>query len=132
MSSNKELSTSFKPFFIKLGVFSVFALGIVYVWQQYTTDRYHTDLGWIIVLFFISAAIFTHVTLAKAAISAPQKFIMYFMTITGVRLFGYLTIILIYAVIKREAALGFTLLFLLQYFIFSAFEAITLLKLFKK
>lgn len=57
---------------------------------------------------------------------------MNFMTITGLRLFGYLIIILIYAVLKREAALGFTLLFLLMYFLFSAFEVMTLLRLFKK
>lgn len=132
MSSNKELPTSFTPFFIKLGLFSIVAFSVVYIWQQYTTDRFHTNLGWLIVLFFISAATFTHVILVKAAIEAPKKFIMYFMTITGVRLFGYLIIILIYAVIKREAALGFTLLFLLQYFLFSSFEVITLLKLFKR
>ncbi len=57
---------------------------------------------------------------------------MNYMTLAGLRLFGYLIIILIYAVLKREAALGFTLLFLLMYFLFSAFEVISLLKLFKK
>lgn len=57
---------------------------------------------------------------------------MNFMAVTGLRLLGYLLIILIYAVLKREAALGFTLLFLLMYFLFSAFEVMTLLRLFRK
>lgn len=57
---------------------------------------------------------------------------MNYMAVSGLRLFGYLIIILIYAVLKREAALGFTLLFLLMYFLFSAFEVMTLLRLFKK
>ena len=130
--SLKNNNTSFTPFFFKLAVFSAFAFGVWYTWQQYTTLRYQTNIGWLIVLFFMVACTFTHILLTKAAEESPKKFIMYFMTITGVRLFGYLIIILIYAVLKREAALGFTLLFLLMYFLFSAFEVATLLKLFKK
>jgi hypothetical protein len=70
--------------------------------------------------------------LLKAASESPKKFIMSFMTLSGVRLFGYLIVILIYALLKREAALGFTLLFLVMYFLFTAFEVIALLKFLKK
>lgn len=132
MSSNNTSTASFKPFFIKLSLFSVISFTVVCLWEHYTKLRFYTNLGWFIVLFFMLVSAFTHVVLTKAAKDAPQKFITYFMTITGIRLFGYLSIILVYAVIKREAALGFTLLFLLMYFLYSAFEVATLLHRFKK
>ena len=132
MSSKNSTPLSLKSFYIQLALFSAAAFGILYLWQQYTSLRFQTNIGWLIVLFFIVATAFIHIMLTKASEESPKKFIMYFMTLTGVRLFGYLIIIMIYAVLKREAALGFTLLFLLMYFLFSAFEVATLLKLFKK
>lgn len=132
MSSKNSTASPFRSFYIQLALFSVFAFSVVGIWQQYTSARFQTHLDWAIVLFFIVASAFIHILLVRSAEKSPQKFIMNFMTITGLRLFGYLIIILIYAVLKREAALGFTLLFLLMYFLFSAFEVMTLLRLFKK
>ena len=132
MSSKNKSNTSIKPFLIQLGLLSVFAFAGLYFWQQYASLRFQTHLGWLIVFFFTVVTIATHTLLLKAADESPKKFIMYFMTLTGVRLFGYLIIILVYALIKREAALGFTILFLIMYFLYTAFEVIALLKLLKK
>ena len=132
MSLKNSSVLSLKTFFIQLSLVSALAFGTLYLWQQYTSLRFQANLGFFIVLFFILMSAFIHIVLVRAAEQSPKKFIMYFMTITGLRLFGYLIIIMIYAVLKREAALGFTLLFLLMYFLFSAFEVIALLKLFKK
>lgn len=132
MSLNNDSPLSFKPFFIKLSVFSVVVATVVYLWQQYASIRFQTNLGWALLLFFIFVSALTHIILVKVSQKKPQQFVMYFMTVTGVRLFGYLAIIMVYAVIMREAALGFTLLFLLLYFLFSAFEIATLVKQFSK
>ena len=132
MSLKNNSEPPLKSFYLQLFLFSLFAFGIVRLWQQYTSLRFQTNLGWAIVLFFIIASACIHIVLVKSAEQSPKKFIMNFMAITGLRLFGYLVIILIYAVLKREAALGFTMLFLLMYFLFSAFEVLTLIKLFKK
>lgn len=132
MSSNNDSPSSLKPFFVKLCLFSFVAIAVVLFWKQYASLRFQTNLGWVLLLFFIAVTAITHIILLRAAEKSPQKFVMLFMTITGIRLFGYLTVILVYAVIMREAALGFTLLFLILYFLFSAFEVSTLLRHFKK
>lgn len=132
MSSKNNTTPSTKAFYIQLSFFSVFAIAVLCAWQQYTSLRFQTNLGWAIAFFFIIMSALIHSLLVKAAADSPKKFITSFMAITGLRLFGYLIIILIYAVLKREAALGFTLLFLLMYFLFSVFEVLTLLKFLKK
>lgn len=125
-------SHSLKPFFIQLVVFSIFTGLLVFVWNNFFSIRFQTNLSWAIWLFFIAATTLIHYILTKAATKNPKRFIFAFMLTTAVKLFGFLTLILIYAVIKRDAALGFTLLFLTMYLLYSAFEVITLMKFFKK
>lgn len=125
------MNPSLKPFFIQLSVFSVFTIGVVLAWQHFAALRFQTDQAWFIWGFFILSTTIIHVLLMRVAAS-PKKFIYYFMGITGIKLFAYLTIILIYALIKREAALGFTLFFLVMYFLYTGLEVFTLLKQFQK
>jgi hypothetical protein len=123
---------SLKPFFIQLSIFSAFTAGIVFLWNNYSSERFQTNLSWAVWAFFIVVTTLIHYVLTSAAVKNPKKFIMAFMLTTGLKLFGFLILILTYALIKREAALGFTILFLTMYLFFSAFEVVTLLKFFKK
>lgn len=125
-------SPSLKSFFIQLFIFSFFTGLLVFVWNHYFSLRFQTNLSWAIWLFFICSTTVIHYVLTTSAIKNPKRFIVAFMLTTAIKLFGFLTLILIYAVIKREAALGFTMLFLTMYLLYSAFEVITLMKFFKK
>lgn len=126
------MPASLKTFFIQLALFSIVTSGVLLLWEQFASRRFQTDLGWLIWLFFIFVTAFIHIVLVKAAEASPRKFITYFMALTGMKLLGYLMIILIYALFKGKAALGFIILFLVLYFLYSFFEVITLLKHFKK
>lgn len=121
-----------KSFFIQLALFSIFTMGILLFWQQYASLRFQTDLGWLLWGFFILVTSLIHIVLVKAAEQSSRKFITYFMALTGLKLFGYLMIILIYALFKGKDALGFVILFLVLYFLYSIFEVVTLLRYFKK
>jgi hypothetical protein len=124
------MNVSLKPFFIQLAIFSVFSIAILLLWQQYASSRFQTDLAWPIWGFFLLSTTFIHLKLVR--IADPKKFIYSFMALTGIKLFGYLTVILIYALLKRESALGFTIFFLVMYFLHTGLEVFTLLKHFKK
>lgn len=123
---------SLRSFFIQLSLFSILTLGVLLCWQNVVSARFQTDLMWFIWLFFILSTAFIHVVLVKAAERNSKNFVMYFMAITGLKLFVYLIIIIAYALLKRETALGFSFCFLLMYFFYSIFEVITLIKHFKK
>ncbi|MCK5776320.1 MAG: hypothetical protein KAH25_09090, partial [Bacteroidales bacterium] len=61
----------------------------------------------------------------------PQKFIFTFMLMTTIKLLMYLAIILIYALFNKEDALGFIGAFFLNYFIFTIFEIVEIMKYLK-
>lgn len=107
-------------------------MGVLLLWQHFAAARFQTNLGWAIWLFFIIITAIIHMVLMKASDNGPKSLITWFMAITGIKLFTYLTIILIYGVLKGEKALGFVILFLVFYFLYSAFEVVTLLRSFKK
>lgn len=121
-----------RSFFIQLIAFSVFAGGILLLWQQYASERFQTHLAWYLLGFFIVVTALIHIVLMKAADENPKKFIIWFMAITGVKLFTYLIIIMIYGLLKGSEALGFVILFLVLYLLYSAFEVVTLLRYLKK
>lgn len=121
-----------RSFFIQLALFSIFTMGVLYFWQQYASLRFQTDLGWLIWGFFIIVTAFIHIVLVRSAEQSPRKFITNFMVLSATKLFVYLMVIVIYALLKGKAALGFVILFLVLYFLYSIFEVVTLLKHFKK
>lgn len=121
-----------KSFILKLSLFSLFTLSLLCLWLQFATDRFQSNLMFPLWLFFVVSTAFIHYILVKVSEKDPKRFVGYFMGITAIKLFGYLIIIVIYALLKREAALGFTLWFLVLYLLYSGFEVVMLLKHFKK
>ncbi len=126
------MSSALKSFFIQLTIFSFFTLAIVLLWNQYASVRFQTETTWFIWVFFIVTTTLIHLFLVKSTEKEPKKFVVNFMLVTAIKLFGYLIIILAYALIKREAALGFTVFFLAMYMLYSGFEVFTLLRHFRK
>lgn len=107
-------------------------MGVLLLWQQYAAERFQSHLAWFIWGFFIAVTAIIHVVLMKAADESPKKLIVWFMAITGIKLFTYLIIILIYGLLNGADALGFVILFLVFYFLYSAFEVVALLRHLKK
>ena len=126
------MNPTFRTFFIKLALFSAFTLGLLILWQSYATARFQSSLMLALwVFFFVSTAVI-HYILVTVSEKEPRKFVGYYLGITGMKLFVYLILIVIYALIKKEAALGFTLWFLVLYLLYSGFEVVVLLRHFKK
>ena len=121
-----------KSFYFKLAAFSLFTLGLLFLWKANASERFQSDLMLALWVFFVLTTAFIHYLLVSVSEKEPKRFVGYYMGITGMKLFGYLIIIVIYALLKKEAALGFTLWFLTLYFLYSGFEVVILLKHFKK
>jgi hypothetical protein len=126
------MSSTLKSFFIQLTIFSFVTLALVLLWNQYASARFQTETTWFIWVFFIVTTTLIHLFLVKSTEKEPKKFVVNFMLVTAIKLFGYLILILAYVLIKREAALGFTVFFLAMYMLYSGFEVFTLLRHFRK
>jgi hypothetical protein len=126
------MSHSLRNFSIRLAIFSVFTLALMFGWQQFLPAKFQSSLLWIVWLFFVGSTALIHYILTNAAEKDPRRFVGYYMGITAIKLFGYLILIVAYALVKREAALGFTLWFLTMYLLYSGFEVVMLMKYFNK
>lgn len=126
------MQSTFRSFFVKLFLFSIFTLSILLTWQHFASVHFQTKIYWVIWLFFIVTTAVIHVILVKASEQDPKKFVTYFMGMTAMKLFAYLIIILAYGLSNRETAQGFIICFLITYFLYSGFEVVTLMKHFKK
>ncbi len=73
-------------------------------------------------VFFFSATGIVHYILLRISVKRPNSFINYFMLLTFGKLMFYLTIILIYALVRRDEAVSFILSFAVLYLFFTAFE----------
>lgn len=121
-----------RSFSIKLLFFSLSTLALLCFWKQLATERFQSNLMVPLWVFFVVSTFLIHFILVRVSEKNPKLFVGYYMGITAIKLFGYLIIIVIYALLKREAALGFTIWFLVLYLLYSGFEVVMLLKHFKK
>lgn len=122
------MPSTLKSFFLKLSLFSVFTFILLYGLQHLHSTYFQTHLYWVLWLFFVIITITIHWVLMRVVTKDPKKFVITYMGITGIKLFSYLIIILIYALLKRQGALGFTLCFLVLYFLYTVFEVVVLYK----
>jgi hypothetical protein len=76
----------------------------------------------ILLLFFLLATVVFHFGLLRASLRSDQAFIRYFMGATGVKLFLYMGIMIVFATMFRDQAVGFISNFFVLYLLYSAFE----------
>lgn len=126
------MNHSLKPFFIKLSVFSIITFAILYLLQKSNYSVFQTHLYWLLWLFFVLTTMAIHIVLMRVAAKDPKKFIMTFMGITGIKLFTYLMVVVVYMFLRPETAVGFTIIFLILYFLYTTFEVVQLYKQLKK
>lgn len=126
------MDVSLNSFLGKLAVFSIITLGVLFLYQYIAPPSFRTHLYIGIWLFFILTTALIHFILEKSAKENSNKFVLYYMGITGIKLFSYLIIIIAYGLLDRENIKGFVICFLLSYFLYSGFEVVMLLRHFKK
>lgn len=79
-------------------------------------------------IFFILTTGILHYLLLKGLEKKPQMFVTYFMGLTGLKMFLYLIIIVIYFFIYKSQAMSFIVSFLAFYILFTIFEVVSLVK----
>ncbi|MEP7265746.1 MAG: hypothetical protein ABI772_14675 [Bacteroidota bacterium] len=81
---------------------------------------YHNFLY--ISIFFTVLTAFFHNGLSLSAKGGTKSFIRFYMAATAIKLFLYIGVIVIYALINKPGVMGFALCFLLHYCAFTVFE----------
>ena len=92
----------------------------------YTTllAEYYKPILLFVVLFFFVATNIIHSFLLKIAVKSGSRFSSHYMAISFLKMFFYLLVAVIYALINREFAKIFLANFLMLYVIYTTFEVI--------
>ncbi|OYT17382.1 MAG: hypothetical protein B7C24_02770 [Bacteroidetes bacterium 4572_77] len=125
------MQTVLKSFFIKITIFTLVVSSFQFLLYSFYSAKYYTTAWPFLIMFFFVFTAFMHYRLLKATQGRPQKFIFSFMMFTTVKILLYLGLILIYVLLNRADAAAFILAFLLNYFLFTIFEIISVLKFLK-
>ncbi|MBK7886404.1 MAG: hypothetical protein IPJ86_03605 [Bacteroidetes bacterium] len=110
-----------KNFLLKLILLTSLTSGIYYFMGNYIPAKwYYAEFLWLPCFIAIVTAIL-HWGLVKRS-GDSKKFIRYYMGSTGLKLFIYLTIIIVFAFINKPMVIPFALSFFFFYFSFTVFE----------
>ena len=124
-------SVQFRKFTLYL--FFLTVLITIAGWMLFQTvlkDQYFLGFLFLPLLFF-GITIALHFYLIKSSQKEIIKFTPRFIGATGIKMLIYFILILIYLLIDREHAAPFLICFLICYFIYTAFEIISILKYLK-
>lgn len=119
-----HINVYMKKFFLQSTALtaSVVATGAI----LYTTflAEYYKPVLLFAVLFFFVATNIIHSFLLKIAVKSGSRFSSHYMAISFLKMFFYLLVAVIYALINREFAKIFLANFLMLYVIYTTFEVI--------
>ena len=118
-----------KSFLIQLVSLTAILEIVAIVWVFFMPDRWVTPLLWYLPLFFMSITYLIHKSFVGALKLNPTQFVTRYMLITTIKLLSFLAILFTYALLVKEDALAFLLSFFVLYLIYSAFEAVAVIRL---
>ena len=109
-------------FLVRLLIYSAAVFALFYFAEDQLPKRFAFHAYWKIQIFMIVVAWVSHAGLEKAGLKGNQHFIRQFMATTGLKLFLYMIVMVGYAVLNRETAVGFIVHFFLMYVLYTVFE----------
>ena len=115
-----------KVFFLKLLLFTVCVSVLLFCWNFYSRPEFHDTVSWYILTFFALSTGLVHFLLIRSADRNPKAFVNQFMGLTAMKLFAYLTFLIIIFLADRDHARAVALYFLAMYLLFTVFEVSSL------
>jgi len=109
-------------FLKRLTIYTVILAILGYFLNHYLPEKFISPTLPALFVFFFSTTGIVHYILLRISIKKPNRFVNYFMLLTFGKLLFYLSIILVYALVKREDAVAFLLTFAAMYLFYTAFE----------
>ena len=125
----KGKESNFISYLVKLILFSCIILLLIYAFEPAIPDKFQS--GWVcyLVYFFALTTLMLHYIIIRLAGGNPKRFITYFMAATGIKLFVYLGVLLIFIFSFPEIAVAFIIEFFVLYLLYTSFETYFALKL---
>lgn len=120
---------SMLPYLVRLLIFGCIIILVAYAIEPLIPAGFRSGFLFPLIYFFAVTTFFLHFFLYKMSRGNPKRFISYFMGATGIKLFLYMTVLLIFVFTFPEHAVGFISEFFVLYVLFTIYEVYFTLKL---
>jgi hypothetical protein len=125
------MKLNYLAFIKKLFIYTIFIAVIGAAAAYLLPENYITPTLPFLYVFFFAATLLVHYVLLQVSLKKASSFINYFMLLTFGKLIFFLSIVLAYALLRREDAAQFIIAFFALYIFFTVFEVIQSLSLTK-
>jgi hypothetical protein len=116
-----------RPYALRLAIFSLLVALIFFTGSAFAPDRYVSSAWPFLALFFPVLTFLMHYLLTATGMTM-NRFVNTYMMLTVVKLLLFLSILLVYVLLRKADALAFSIAFFVFYGFFTVFEIIFLLK----
>ncbi len=120
------MSKAFSRFLIFFGLFIALTGAGLWAWNTYAPAEKTLSYAWYLFAFFALTTLGVHAFLLRSGEAKPQVFIRRFMAITSAKMFVYLMLAVLVAFSDKAQAQVSLFHFLVFYFVFTAFEVVSL------
>jgi F0F1-type ATP synthase assembly protein I len=123
------MEKEYRLFTKQILVFSLIVAFLEFLLYYFLDSQWFSSSWPFVLAFFLAFTILMHRQLVKSAIGNAKKFITSFLLMTTIKILLYLAIIVIYVLINRDDALGFIVVFFVNYLFYTIFELNAVLKI---
>ena len=126
------MSQKFSLFAIRLFIFTLILALLGFVSFYFLPDSYYSVAFPFLLLFYVAVTLIVHKIILKALGKKPSKFINYFMLTTFIKMFFFLFVMVIYALINREDAVRFIVIYFILYLLYTSFDVVSIFQTINK
>lgn len=126
------MSQKFSLFAIRLFIFTLILALLGFVSFYFLPDSYYSAAFPFLLLFYVAVTLIVHKIILKALGKKPSKFINYFMLTTFIKMFFFLFVMIIYALINREDAVRFIVIYFILYLLYTSFDVVSIFQTINK
>lgn len=116
-------------YLVRLLIFTCIIILITYAVEPGIPAKFRSGYIFPLIYFFAVTTFLLHLFLHKMSKGNPKRFISYFMGATGIKLFLYMTVLIIFVFSLPDHAVGFISEFFVLYVFFTVYEVYFTLKL---
>ena len=111
-------------FLFKLFLLSIITATLFYFTEEKIPSQFQYQPYPGLLLFFVIVTFLLHTGYENSFKKSSKHFVRFYMLASGLKLFGFMTILILFAFLDKEHIVGFAIHFLALYFIYTAFELI--------
>lgn len=118
------MNQQFHVFVIRLFIFTLIVAVIGFVAFYFLPANYYTPAFPYLLIFFAAVTMIVHKLILNALEKRPSKFVNYFMLTTFGKMFFFLIVMVLYALINREDAVRFIVIYFILYLFYTVFDIV--------